>query len=160
MGQIDDIFIYCNLIAVASAISAAISRDIRQAALSLWICGLAVGGCFLCFNAEFLAIVQWIVSTLVASAFIFYSVLLGNRDPKPELIIYGMAGFLGGVFVYLNYIIVRDFGPISISGSRPNLAEIGSVLISQHLLPLEMVSLLLFLVIIGAGALSRPEMKK
>ena len=60
------VFWICSALAVTAAAFAAFVRDLRRAVLALWIASLAVGGVYLSLNAELLAVVQWIASTLVA----------------------------------------------------------------------------------------------
>ena len=66
------------VITLAAVFVAAFAGDIRRATLSLWVAGLAVGAVYLTLGAEVLAIVQWIVSTLVAVSFVFFSAMFGE----------------------------------------------------------------------------------
>src|SRR5262245_19689582 len=73
-------------VALAAALAATFVGDVRKAILALWIAGIGVGGLYLSIGAELLAVVQWVISTLVAIAFIFYGVMygeLGAPDSRP-----------------------------------------------------------------------------
>ena len=163
------IFWACSAITLGAAIVATFSRDGRRAALSLWITGLGAGGLYLSLGAELLAIVQWIVSTLVAISFIFYAVMFGEYgEPaaaveesilkKGSKLVMQLA--LGVTFGLTIWYATRD----SQSQSMPllpeepkGMMELGKSLVGDHLLSLEVLALTLFLVLVGAGSTARPE---
>jgi NADH:ubiquinone oxidoreductase subunit 6 (subunit J) len=139
--------------------------DIRRAVLSLWVAGLGIGAIYLTLGAELLAVVQWIVSTLVAISFVFFSVMFGEYGQKQKmqldrrLIKVLLAVLLGLAFAWVVW-----FG----SGRYPDellaqpmegtdLAAIGKTLTGQHLLSLEVLALTLFLVLVGGGVIARPD---
>src|SRR3954464_12118565 len=71
-------------ITLAAVCMATFVRNMRHAILALWVAGLGVGAVYLTLGAEFLAIIQWIVSTLVTISFVFFSVMFGEYNvPKP-----------------------------------------------------------------------------
>src|SRR3989344_6991442 len=70
-------------VAIGAAVISAIIDSLRSAALFLWLCGIAMGGIYLSFGAEYLAFVQWVLSTITALSFVFYSVLFGE-EKEPE----------------------------------------------------------------------------
>lgn len=149
-------FIFFAALTLGSGLIALLTSDFRRVALALWLCGFGNGGLYLAMGAEFLAIVQWIVSTLVGIAFIFYSVLFGvnesNRPWKEALfpMISGV-GFMAILFFALEKIRF-EFTP-----KNGDLADFGALMVKGYLFPLELVSLTLFLVIVGAGVITRPE---
>lgn len=151
-------FWICGGLAVLTALISAFILDIRYSGLAIWICGIALGGCFLSRGAEFLAVVQWIISTMVSISFAFYSVLLGNREKRRGYSVLIACMILVGGFVYLVWHSAKSAVMIEIArNSEMNLASIGKLLIDKHVLSLELISLTLFLVIVGAGVISRLE---
>ena len=70
---------------LAAVLVATFVGDIRRAVLALWVAGLGVGAVYLTLGAEVLAVVQWIVSTLVAISFIFFSAMFGEYGPGEGL---------------------------------------------------------------------------
>jgi NADH:ubiquinone oxidoreductase subunit 6 (subunit J) len=75
----------CGILSLGSAIYATVAGDTKRSILSLWFAGLSVGGLYLSWGAEFLAVLQWILSTLVAISFLFYAVMFGEygaKDPR------------------------------------------------------------------------------
>ncbi len=72
-------------ISLSAVIMATFEKHMRRAILALWVAGIGIGALYLTVGAEFLAIVQWIVSTLVTLAFIFFSVMFGEyHGPSPK----------------------------------------------------------------------------
>src|SRR4051812_40757209 len=60
-----------------SAAFASFAPDLRRSNLALWVAGLSAGALYLTLGAELLAVVQWIVSTLVAISLLFFSSMYG-----------------------------------------------------------------------------------
>src|SRR5688500_17716981 len=67
-------------VTLAAALMATFVGHMRRAILALWVAGLGVGGMYLTVGAEFLAIIQWIVSTLVTISFVFFAVMFGEYN--------------------------------------------------------------------------------
>ena len=156
-------------ITVGAAFLASFVSDIRRAVLALWVAGLGVGAIYLTLGAEVLAIVQWIVSTLVAISFIFFSVMFGEYGQREiqiafdrRLVKTGMAVLLGLGFAWVIWFGARHLPSDQYSQSMEgsDMAALGKTLTNQHLLSLEVLALTLFLVLIGGGVIARPERQK
>lgn len=163
------VFWICSSIAVTAGAFAAFVGDLRRAVLSLWIASLAVGGVYLSLNAELLAVVQWIASTLVAISFMFYAVMFGEYGasedgPVPRSrrmlpiilpLLLGV-GFCGTLWVGASNFAKAKPG----SGMfQQSVSTIGTALAQDHMLSLEILALTLFIVIVGSGAIARPDAK-
>ncbi|HTL13288.1 MAG TPA: NADH-quinone oxidoreductase subunit J [Bdellovibrionota bacterium] len=151
-------FWICSFLAIGAAVAASFFSELKRAALALWVCALALGGVYLSLGAEYLAIVQWIVSTLGVAAFVFFSVLLGSRDGKHDwakyLAVAGALVLLGGII----WMTVRDFVPSVVwDKDHGGMVGLGNALVTEYLLPVEILALTLFLVVVGAGVITRPE---
>lgn len=156
-------------VTLGSAAFAALAGDIRKAALALWLAGLGSGGLFLSLGAELLAILQWVVSTLVAVSFIFYAVLFGEYGQggkgaetaadAPAFKTYSSAVLLGAGFCAVIGLAGSEISvPHDALGSKAgDLAVIGAAVSEDYLLALEIFALTLFLVIVGAGVVARPD---
>ena len=163
------IFWMCSAITLSAAVVATFSRDGRRAALSLWITGLGAGGLYLSLGAELLAIVQWIVSTLVAISFIFYAVMFGEYGepavlPKEsffkrgsKLLMQLALGITFGVTIWFATKDSQSQGMPMLPAEPKGMLELGRSLVGDHLLSLEVLALTLFLVLVGAGSTARPE---
>jgi NADH:ubiquinone oxidoreductase subunit 6 (subunit J) len=141
--------------------------SIRRAVLALWVAGLGIGGIYLTIGAELLAVVQWILSTLVAISFVFFAVMFGeynateSRTVRQRLLQGALSLALGGAFAAVIYLGVSGLPEASLVNVGPaegaDLMSIGKSLIQENLLSLEILALTLFLVLVGAGVISRPE---
>ncbi len=154
-----------GILIVGAALLAALSRDLKQALLALWGAGLAAGGLYLYLGAEFLAVIQWILSTVITISLLFSAILFGEfreeglRDgPKFSWKVLLMGLPLGLGFAIGVLLGVEGSGlttPAEVGGGT--LRALGRVLQDEHLLALEIVPIILFLFLIGAGVVARPE---
>lgn len=164
------VFLFCSFLTIFAAILATFLSDIRKAVLALWITGLGAGGLFLSVGAELLAVVQWIVSTLVAISFIFYAVMFGEYGmpdlrPKPKRYTsLGVSVLLGAAFAWVIWLGAHQLpGATLIEPILPenttaqSMLALGKSIAEEHLLSLEILGLTLFLVIVGSGVIARPE---
>jgi NADH:ubiquinone oxidoreductase subunit 6 (subunit J) len=152
-------------ITLSAVLMATFENHMRRAVLALWVAGIGVGAMYLTVGAEFLAVIQWIVSTLTAISFIFFSVMFGEyHSPTPK------AGVQGRLFVILALILGATFAAVIGIGSEElrestltlvlqesDLGTIGKKLTAEHLLSLEVLALTLFLVLVGGGVIARNE---
>jgi len=144
-----------------SALLAAVFSNLRRASLSLWVCGLSVGGVYLALGMEYLAIVQWVLATLVGMTFVLYSFLFGGlriRGTRVLLLLISLvlgSALLGFVWTGIKGVLLSE----SIQYYSTGLAEIGAGIIKDHLISLEITVLTLFLSVVGAGVIARPRQK-
>jgi NADH:ubiquinone oxidoreductase subunit 6 (subunit J) len=161
------ILILCAL-TIASAVAATFLLDIRRAALSLWMTGLLIGGLYLALGAEVLAIIQWIISTLGVMCFLFHAVMFGEyANPQPlswaDRISRAVGPLLAGgaiaSIVYLGFSSLRgvDEAVAAQNFQLQSLEQVGKELVEKHLLSVEVLSLTLFLVVVGVGVVARAE---
>ncbi len=152
-------------ITLAAVFMATFVAHIRVAILALWVAGLGIGAVYLTLGAEFLAIVQWIVSTLVTISFLFFAVMFGEYDP-PEvkktgktLFVQMISMVLGCVFAILLGLMSRSLpsGPQTEFADGSDLKILGRILSQENLLSLEVLALTLFLVLVGGGVVARSE---
>ncbi len=158
-------------ITLAAVFIAAFVTNMRLAILALWVAGLGVGAVYLTLGAELLAIVQWIVSTLVTIAFIFFAVMFGeyrdsqekdsegSQKSKTKIVFTTLSLLLGAAFALVIWNGSNDL-PASNRMSVPmpvDLGVMGKILTQENLLSLEVLALTLFLVLIGGGVVARLE---
>ncbi len=157
-------WIFAGVTLGAGVMATFVSRT-RHAILALWVVGLGIGGIYLTLGAEFLAIIQWVVSTLVAISFVFFAVLFGEYSSssaqvtRRNVVLSGLSLVLGGMFAVIIWLgahgIPENFLVDAKKGD--NLALIGRALTQDHLLSMEVLALTLFLVIVGGGVIARFE---
>jgi NADH:ubiquinone oxidoreductase subunit 6 (subunit J) len=171
------ISLFFAAIAILSALVAALYRDARRVVLALWVCGMCFGAIFLSFGAEVLAIVQWIVSTLVGISLLFFSSMFGELGSKEVSEIRSrkenfdllQAAMVGIAFVAILGASLLRFQPdpqwlsrlaagaASGPSSGQDLQALGQLLTEKHFISLEVLGVTLLLVLVGGGVLARPE---
>ncbi len=152
-------------ITLAAVLMATFVGHMRVAILALWVAGLGIGAVYLTLGAEFLAIVQWIVSTLVTISFLFFAVMFGEYHPpaakrnSKTLFVQIVSLVLGCIFTICIALISRNLpsGPQTEFADGSDLRLVGRVLTQENLLSLEVLALTLFLVLVGGGVVARSE---
>jgi NADH:ubiquinone oxidoreductase subunit 6 (subunit J) len=172
-----NIVLFFAAIAVLSALVAALYRDARRVVLALWVCGMCFGAIFLSFGAEMLAVVQWIVTTLVGISLLFFSSMFGELGSKEiseiksrkenfDLLQAAMVGlaFIGILGVSLlrfkpdaEWLSHLTAGATSGPSNGQDLQALGQLLTERHFISLEVFGVTLLLVLVGGGVLARPE---
>jgi NADH:ubiquinone oxidoreductase subunit 6 (subunit J) len=153
-------------ITLSAGIMATFEKKMRRAILALWVAGIGVGAMYLTVGAEFLAIIQWIVSTLVTISFVFFSVMFGEFNAPParsekkgSQLILALSILLGATFTAIIWLGARELPEISMVLSKEggDLASVGKMLTQDNLLSLEVLALILFLVLLGGGVVARSD---
>lgn len=156
----------CVWVLISAGFAVCVS-DVKRAALALWMTGLGVGALFLGLGAETLGIAQWILSTLIAITFVFYSVMFGEYEgaqrelPRLPWLAWAATISLGAGFVAVLWFASRHLdlfaGLTAAQVDRGALVALGRSIIENHLISLELLGLTLFLVMVGVGVVARPE---
>jgi NADH-quinone oxidoreductase subunit J len=145
-----------------SAICVVISRNIVRTAVSLLFTLVGVAGLYFLLNAEFLAAVQLVVYAGGTLILIIFGVMLTSKSPfsrfEPKLAEVVLALSLGAVLlVALIAAIVRakfNLPPLAEMGEYP-MVKLGQALLGDFLVPFELASVLLLVVMIGAAYLAK-----
>jgi NADH:ubiquinone oxidoreductase subunit 6 (subunit J) len=155
--------IVLSTLVIASALIAALSKDSRHVVLGLWVCGMSMGGIFLSFGAEVLAMVQWIIATLGGISLLMASSMcgeLGEKVASPvnkfdllQAIIVGIG--MTAVFGVALFRFQPEFNALPQSGQ--DLQALGQLLTEKHSISLNLLAVTLLLVLVGGGVLSRAE---
>lgn len=157
-------WVFSFIISIA-VLFATFVTDIRRAILSLWVVGLGIGGLYLTLGAEFLAVVQWIISTLVAISFIFFAVMFGEYGSsdtatwKKRVLPIVLTVILGLSFAAIVWLGAGEVpeAALAFPTEGSDLVAIGKSLTQNHLLSLEVLALNLFIVLVGGGVIARPD---
>lgn len=163
------IFLAISAVTIVSAVVVAFSKNIIYSAFALLGVFAGVFGLYILLSADFVAIIQLIIYIGGILILILFAVMLTtkietssgrrrllNRAVEP------LTAFIG--VVVLGFLICRTFVKtnwlVRISeGFAPTTALIGNKLLQEYLLPFEIVSLLLVLVLVGAVVLARREVR-
>ena len=151
---------------VISAIMVVTLKNIFHCALALVMCLFSVAGIYVLLNAEFLAAAQVLIYVGAVAILMIFAVMLTTKLASQNIIQvtenYLAAGFISFVFFAGVWFLLRqtDAGiwrhatkdlPVN------NTEIIGKYLMTQFVLPFEVVSLLLMAAMIGAIVLARKE---
>ena len=159
------IFFAISVVTIASACVVAFSRHIIYSAFSLLGVFAGIFGMYIMLSADFVAVTQVVIYiggilTLIIFAVMFTTKIgekkLSNRAMEPITAFIGVAVL--GVLIWRLFLKSRWLD-IGTERFTPTTAAIGNKLLNEYLLPFEIVSLLLVLVLVGAIVLARREVK-
>lgn len=153
-------YIFAALSAVG-ALGVVISRNIVRTAVFLLFALLGAAGLYLLLDAEFLSAVQLVIYAGGTLILIVFGVMLTSKSPfvkfeaKPLEIIAGgvmaavlMAALVAGIFSS-RFVIANE------SPSEYPMLRLGQALLGDYLVPFELISVLLLVVMIGAAYLAK-----
>ncbi|MCM2273002.1 MAG: NADH-quinone oxidoreductase subunit J [candidate division Zixibacteria bacterium] len=139
-------------------------RNIFHCALFLILCLFAVAGIFVLLNAEFLAAVQVLIYVGAVSILIIFAVML-TSDLASKKILQTNENALVAFFVCLVFamgalvlVVNTSIWPYATQMlPEDNVAAIGKLMMTDFMLPFEVVSILMLAALIGAIMLAREE---
>jgi NADH-quinone oxidoreductase subunit J len=148
-------------ISAASALGVVVSRNIVRTAVFLLFTLVGVAGLYFLLNAEFLAAVQLVVYAGGTLILIIFGVMLTSKSPfsrfEPKagevVIAISVASI---IFFALVLAITRTkFASDAIESTTYPIDKLGQTLLGDFLVPFEIVSVLLLVVMIGAAYLAK-----
>lgn len=161
------VFYIVAALAVGSTVGIVISKDIVRTAVCLLGTLGSVALIYFLLAANFLGAIQLIVYAGGINVLIVFGVMLTSKSPwikfTPRLF-----DWIGGVIVFALLfatlsaaIVATDFVPAGAPLAEPaSVGTIGTALLTDYLVPFELASVLLLVVMIGAAYLARPPVKK
>jgi len=156
------LFYLFAIMAGGSAIGVVVSRNIVRTAVFLLFTLAGVAGLYFLLNAEFLAAVQLVVYAGGTLILIIFGVMLTSKSPfsrfEPKLAEVIIAVSIGIVLLTaLILAIVRTPFPSSgdIGAGGYPMTALGQALLGDYLIPFELASVLLLVVMIGAAYLAK-----
>jgi len=169
MTMYEIIFYFFAFVTVASAAVVVFSRNIVYSAFSLLFTFFGVAGLYVLLNADFLAITQLLIYVGGILVLLLFGVMLtsntvsldiksGSMNVLPAVaVVAAVAGMLGGVFWTSDWFVSSQLGELS---AQTTSKEIGNALITTHVLPFEIASVILLVAIVGAAMMARRERSK
>jgi len=162
--EVSQIFFYLlSFIVIVSAIYVVSLRNIFHSALFLILALFGVAGIYILLGAEFLAAVQVLIYVGAVAILMIFAIMLTSRlasknisqnNENSLLAVFVCAGFLMaslGSFGYTVWNIKDKALP------ENNTLTIGKLLMTDYVLPFEVVSIVLLAAMIGAIVLARRE---
>jgi NADH:ubiquinone oxidoreductase subunit 6 (subunit J) len=155
------LFYLFALMSAASALGVVLSRNIVRTAVCLLFTLIGVAGLYFLLSAEFLAAVQLVVYAGGTLILIVFGVMLTSKSPfsrfEPKLAEIVVALSIGSILLValIAGILRTKFAANAIdTGSYP-VDKLGQTLLGDYLVPFELSSVLLLVVMIGAAYLAK-----
>jgi NADH-quinone oxidoreductase subunit J len=164
------LFYLFALMAGGAALGVVLSRNVVRMAVCLLFTLAGVAGLYFLLGAEFLAAVQLVVYAGGTLILIIFGVMLTSKSPfsrfeaKPGEVVVALAvaGLLFGALVMAIRSAPRPAGaPVAATAAADApvpaypMEQLGQALLGDYLLPFELVSVLLLVVMIGAAYLAK-----
>lgn len=155
------LFYIFALMSVASALWVVMSRNIVRTAVGLLFTLVGVAGLYFLLNAEFLAAVQLVVYAGGTLILIIFGVMLTSKSPfsrfEPKLVEVVLAMSFGLVLLValVAGILRAKFSTQVVTADRYPVDKLGQALLGDFLVPFELASVLLLVVMIGAAYLAK-----
>jgi NADH-quinone oxidoreductase subunit J len=150
-------FFICAVATLGSAIAAMTLRNLVHCALSLVLSFAGLAAIYLQLGAQFIGFAQILIYIgAIAILIVFALLLTRGSEPPPEPVF--SAGSIAAVFVALSVfalILVAVFSSKALSGTpQPapvaSVRQLGEELMTNYILPFELLGLLLTAALIGA----------
>lgn len=160
------LFYVFALLSAASAIGVVASRNIVRTAVWLLFTLLGVAGLYFLLSAEFLAAVQLVVYAGGTLILIIFGVMLTSKSPfsrfEPKLVEVVIAVTVGVVLIFALVLGIANtsFASNALDVTSYPVARLGQVLLGDYLVPFEIVSVLLLVVMIGAAYLAKARKRE
>lgn len=163
------LFYILSAITLATAFLTIVSRNPIHSAIYLVVCFFTIGGHYLLFNAQFLAIVHIIVYAGAIVVLFLFTIMLMNLNKENEThkkalvkIAAAVSACLVGLVLLAAFVKTQPFVPeYYVTGEDyQSIKKLGQVLLDEEngfAVPFEFASILLLVAMIGAVLLSKKE---
>jgi NADH-quinone oxidoreductase subunit J len=155
-------FYIIALFTLVSAIWAMSLRNLVHCALCLALTFLGVAGLFLHINAGFVAFAQILVYVGAVAILIVFAILL-TRNAEDDPSRAGTRLFISlplttiVAAILLNAVFSTQVVLSATPANAPPVRDLGRALMTSHLVPLELIGVLLTVALLGAVVLALPE---
>jgi NADH-quinone oxidoreductase subunit J len=155
------LFYLFAVMSAASAIGVVLSRNIVRTAVCLLFTLIGVAGLYFLLSAEFLAAVQLVVYAGGTLILIIFGVMLTSKSPfsrfEPKLAEIIVALSLGSILLValIAGIHRTHFAGNAMEPGGYPVDKLGQTLLGDYLVPFELASVLLLVVMIGAAYLAK-----
>ncbi|MFQ6114096.1 MAG: NADH-quinone oxidoreductase subunit J [bacterium] len=163
MSLFDIVFYAFAALTIASAAVMVFSRNVIYSAVGLLFTFFGVAGLYVLLAADFLAAVQVLIYVGGILVLLLFGVMLSQRVTSVELRT-GTLQFLpallvvGTVLVLLLRVVYKTpWSTVQTTGFDPTSKPIGTLFMTDFLIPFEIASVLLLAALIGAAFIARKE---
>nr|YP_009522585.1 NAD(P)H-quinone oxidoreductase subunit 6 [Dumortiera hirsuta]AXQ02636.1 NAD(P)H-quinone oxidoreductase subunit 6 [Dumortiera hirsuta] len=172
----ETIFLFLESGIVLGSLGVVLFTNIVYSALFLGLVFFCISLLYFLLNADFVAAAQILIYVGAVNVLIVFAVMLINKKQYSNFFVYWTIGdgitlsLCTGLFFLLNNFISNTSWTQIFSMTKPNFVEkkiilintvrrIGSELLTEFLLPFELMSIILLIALIGAIILARREKK-
>ncbi len=157
------VFYLFSFIIIVSALAVVTLRNIFHCALFLILCLFCVAGLYVLLYADFIAVIQVLLYVGAVSILIIFAIMLTARLAGRQVVMQNEQTFIGaflalilmgGILWSLTGTFIRQSAEVP---PPKSLATIGRLLMTDYVLPFELVSVLLLAALIGAIVIARRE---
>ena len=160
------LFFILALVAVAAGVGVIAQRNAVRSALFLLVNFCCLAGLYILLNAQFVAVVQIIVyAGAIVVLFLFVVMLLGmeeaeeSRDPlRYQWIVGGLLGIL--LLIGIAWALIPTGAGLGPEPTIDNVRAVGAALLTDYVIPFELVSVVLLVAIIGAVVLAKSRLEE
>jgi NADH-quinone oxidoreductase subunit J len=152
---------------LASALGVVISRNVVRTAVFLLFALVGVAGLYFLLDSEFLAAVQLVIYAGGTLILIIFGVMLTSKspfsrfEPKAGEVVVAVAVCAVLFVAMVMAITAADFRAGSPAGrGRYPVGALGVALLGEYLVPFELASVILLVVMIGAAYLAKARRRK
>jgi NAD(P)H-quinone oxidoreductase subunit 6 len=161
-GVTEAFFFVLAVFTVAAALLVVLARNIVHSAVALIFSFCGVAGIYVLLDAEFLAAVQVLIYVGGITILLLFAIMLTTRIASRARVFNEQVGASALVAAGTTAILIyASFAGIQISGQPPPRPEttsaLGQLLLTTHVLPFEVASVLLLAAMVGAIILARRE---
>jgi NADH-quinone oxidoreductase subunit J len=166
-SEVGIVFWILSTVIILSGLLVVSLKNIFHCAMFLILCLSAVAGIFILLNAEFLAAAQVLIYVGAVAILMVFAIMLTSNLASRKIVMTnrkaGAAGLVCVVFVVGVFYLIKITNAAGIWRSAEqvlpanNILAIGKLLMTQFMLPFEVVSVLLLAAMIGAIVLARKE---
>jgi NADH-quinone oxidoreductase subunit J len=159
-------FVILALLTIAGAVAAMTLPNLVHCALSLTIAFAGLAALYLQLNAQFVGFAQILIYIGAVAILIVFAILLTRGSEPPRQSIFSSSWIIGvvvavGVFGVLAGVVLSTKtlpakAPVAV---QPAVSQLGERLMTQYILPLEVLGLLLTAALIGAVIIAMQEKK-
>lgn len=166
MTPYDIIFYFFAVVTVGSAMVVVFARNIVYSAFALLFTFFGVAGLYVLLNADFLAVTQLLIYVGGILVLLLFGVMLtsnsvsldvksGTVNVLPAVIVIALlVGLLGGMFWTNDWFVGKRASEVIV---QTTTKDIGTALITTHVLLFEIASVVLLIAIVGAAMMARRE---
>lgn len=160
-------FAITTILTIAAAVAAMSLRNLVHCALSVAVAFIGLAVAYLQLDAQFVGFAQILVYVGAVAILVVFAILLTRGGETPAQAVFSGSWLTGlavavVVFATLAWAIIRSAATSREPAAEPgaSIERIGNALMTQYVMPLQVVGLLLTAAMIGAVIIAMREERK